>query len=464
MRKRSLLVAALLAMASLLTMVSAVWATNGYMLHGVGAKSSSFGGADVAAPLDIIGALYTNPAGVSAITKQDRFRVDFNLENIEIGLNIRSAIPGVGEGKTGGDETIYPLPAFGFAYRPPASLATYYLGAYAIGGFGTDFRQDNQNPLLASPLQGGFGSIFSLYTLLRAAMGVAYDVPAIPGEFTVHFGPSVYMATLNLEPAAFATPDISPDGLAVFPDTEGTSIRFGFGFQTGIYWALPFFDKRLSLGLNYFSPGWMTDAFRFNTKVLNPNLPTFGQNREISFKLDVPQIVNFGFGIRPLDGMVIGLAGKFINYQNTEGFAKGGFAPNGSVRGLGWKEVWVAGVGLQLEPFKLFKSPSLPRGLDRLKGLTLRLGFNHSNVAVRDSQVFFNLPAPGNMQDHFTFGIGIPITDRFEVNGAYYIGFRKPVSGPVQSPAGPIPGSLVSESIEGHSFLIQLSIKLPRGE
>lgn len=474
MRKRSILLAALLAITGLMTTVNVVSATDGYMLHGVGAKSSSFGGSDVAAPLDIIGALYLNPAGVSAITKEGQYRVDFSLESIDIDLNIKSAIPGAGAGSTDGDETIYPLPAFGFAYRPTGSLATYYLGAYAVGGFGVDFPQDNENPLLRGPLQGGFGNIFSLYTLLRAPMGVAYDIPAIPGQFTAHFGPHVALETLTLTPAAFATPDVSPGGLAVFPDAGSTSIRYAFGFQTGFYWVLPYFDNKLSLGVNFFSPGWTTEEFKWNAKVLNPDLPTFGQGRKLRFKLDVPEVVSYGVGIRPLDGLVIGLAGKFINYQNTRGFAKGGFAPDGSVRGLGWSDVWTAGLGLQFEPFKLlrqlepiagFELPVFPDALDApLKGMTLRLGYHYSTVAVKPNAVFFNLPSPGTMQHHFTVGLGLPVTERFEVNAAYYVGFTNTVRGPVQSPFGPVPGSRVSESIEGHSFLVELSMKFGRAE
>ena len=39
-------------------------ATDGHFLHGVGAVNSSMGGAGVAAPGDLLGSFYLNPAGL----------------------------------------------------------------------------------------------------------------------------------------------------------------------------------------------------------------------------------------------------------------------------------------------------------------------------------------------------------------------------------------------------------------
>lgn len=438
--------------------VGVVRATNGYMLRGIGAKSASFAGADVAAPLNIVGSLWANPAGISELTRENRFQADFSFETIVIGLEERSSVPGVGAGRTFGNDQVYPLPAFGLAYRPRGSRASYYLGAYAIGGFGTDFPQDDTNPIFANPLKGGFGNVFSLYTLMRAPMGMVYDFDAIPGKFSAHFGPNVNVANFNANPGAFAAPDFDTiNGRFVFPDASTTSIRLGFGFQTGFYWRLPFWDEKISVGANYFSEGWMVKGFDFRVKRLAPS--GFGSGRELTFTINVPQIVTWGVGIRPVPGTLIGLSGKWINYADTQGFANDrcGFAPGGFVRGLCWDDVFAAGIGLQVQPSKLFELPPPSNGLGRmLDGMTVRLGFNHSNASVPSDQAFFNVFAPGNVKDQFTFGLGMPLGAGFHMDLGGYIGFNNTVSGPFPAGVAP-PGSQVSGDIKEFSGLMTIS-------
>ena len=57
---------------------------------------------------------------------------------------------------------------------------------------------------------------------------------------------------------------------------------------------------------------------------------------------------------------------------------------------------------------------------------------------------------------HATFGIGYRAGSRLSLDLAYYRAFENEVSGPLLSPAGPIPGTTVTQSNESDSVVTTL--------
>lgn len=184
------------------------------------------------------------------------------------------------------------------------------------------------------------------------------------------------------------------------------------------------------------------DDFDFQSTVANPNLPTYGTPRTFEFRMDVPAVYGAGIGLSPLPNLTLAADGRYITYESTKGFNKKGFRPDGSVRGFGWKNIWVVALGAEYRPNEV---------------LALRAGYNRSQNPISKSQAFFNTPAPAIVQNHITVGLGVKLNRRLEVSGAYYHVGKNSVKGPIPNPAVP-PGSTVTSSMYENSLLLQLSL------
>jgi long-chain fatty acid transport protein len=148
-----------------------------------------------------------------------------------------------------------------------------------------------------------------------------------------------------------------------------------------------------------------------------------------------------GLGLHPLPTLTLAADVRYIAYDKTRGFQESGFNADGSVRGFGWKSIWVTALGAQF---------------DASSRVTLRGGYNHGGNPISRSQAFFNIPAPAIIQDHISVGLGYKVSRRFDISAAYYRGLKNSVSGPIPNPALP-PGSTVTSSLDEDSVLLQFS-------
>lgn len=291
-------------------------ATDGHFLHAVGAIDSAMGGAGTAAPLDAVGMIFNN---VGAATDIPGFRLDFSFELFHADKTISSTLGGV-SGSTDSDSKITPIPAFGLSYTPQASRVTYFIGTLGILGFGVDYGQDSSNPILRPQIAngvntGGFGHLFSNYQLLKIVPGAAFRVT---NDLSLGFAPNIDYATLGIEPMPAATPDCTPTGVCAYPSASNQVGAFGAGFQAGAHYRL---TDWLHLGLGYTSPQWF-EKFRWNSSVANPLLPTFGTERRVTFRLNVPQTVAFGAALEPRPDFLLVANAKWINYAKHRGIQR----------------------------------------------------------------------------------------------------------------------------------------------
>jgi long-chain fatty acid transport protein len=178
--------------------VSPIGATNGHILHAVGAIDSAMGGSTIAEPQDTLAPMFNN---VGSLTRIPGTRVDMNLEIIRSRRHVSSTLGGV-TGQTQSDSDFGLIPAFGVAYTPDESNYTYFIGALGVSGFGADYPEDGANPILRPQVEGGrntggFGKVFSFYQLLRMTGGVAVKLSP---DLSVGLAPTSNYATLELEP------------------------------------------------------------------------------------------------------------------------------------------------------------------------------------------------------------------------------------------------------------------------
>lgn len=408
-------------------------ALNGHFVHGVGAQNTSMGGAGVGLPTDALSALAWNPA---LLIELDGHQVQSGLELIAGSPEVESTVQtpfGPVSGTTEDDTGLLPLPAFGWSHHADGSRLAFGMGTLALAGFATDYPQGPGNPVLA-PQPQGFGRVNSEYQYLRIPLAVAWqasDRLALGAALTVGY------ARLGATAAAFAAPDCSSPTDCWYPAANQKG-AYGWGFQLGAFYEL---TQSLSLGASYSSEQRFED-FEFNSAVANPNLPTFGTGRSFAFSVDVPAQAAVGIGWRPTDRLSIALDGKWIGYDGVDGLGTFGFNPDGSIRGFGWDDVYVGALGIEYAPSAR---------------LRLRAGYNHSDSPIVPERAMLSTPAPATFEDMASLGLGFRLTEGLDIDLGYYHGFENEVSGPLLSPAGPVPGTTVTQRNSSDSVLTTLS-------
>lgn len=425
--------------AALLAVTRTASATDGHFLHGVGAINSAMGGVAVARSSSILGAFYTNPAGLA----------NFGGTRLELGFELfrpdRTVSSSMGSfsGSTTSSSEFTPIPAFGWSRALKGDRVVLGVAGIGAGGFGVDYHTDPTNPILM-PRPLGFGEVFSSFQLMKIIPAVAIRATS---KLHVGFAANVDWASLAVDPMPIASPavDPGPDGIPNTADDRAFYSRatdadgsFGVGLQAGVQYAV---TPALSLGASYVSPQRF-QKFEFGAVYENPNRPDFNTPRTITFALDVPAVYGAGVAYTPSSRLTAGVDAKYITYASTRGFKLSGFASDGAVRGFGWNNIWSFATGVELRPMQQF---------------TARAGYNYSGNPVPDNLTMFNMPAPAVVQHHATVGLGYEIVGGFGIDLAYYRAFKHSISGPFQSMAGPVPSSNVTSSLSESSFLIGFS-------
>lgn len=411
-------------------------ATDGHFLHGVGAINSAMAGIGVASPTSLLGAFYVNPAGLLAF-KGTATELGFEMFKPERSIESKA---GPASGSTASTSAFVPIPAFGWSRELRKDELTIGVAGLGIGGFGVDYHTDASNPVLA-PRPFGFGAIYSNFSLMKIIPALAYRPT---DNLRVGVALNVDWASLAVDPMPIAAPavDPGPDGIwqtaddrAYYSRATDAAGAFGVGAQLGLQLAV---TPQLSLGAAYTTPQ-VFQAFKFDAVYENPNLPSYNTPRSIAFNMDVPAVYAAGLSFAPSSTFNVGVDTKYLTYHNTRGFKDQGFAPDGSVKGFGWQNIWTVSGGLQFRP---------------VSQVALRAGYNYSGNPIPNSLSMFNAAAPAVVQHHATFGAGYMFTNGFGVDVAYYHAFTHSITGPFQSPAGAMPGTSVKSSLSENSMLV----------
>lgn len=426
-------------------------ATDGHFLHGVGAINSAMGGAGISTPESLLGTFNLNPAGLVAF---EQLRMEFSMEMFRADRSVSSSVPApspappgtVLSGSTQSKASFVPIPAFGVSYKLPGNKVVLGLAGIGSAGFGVDYPAspvpaapgDPVNPILL-PQPNGFGQVYSDYGLLKiaASLGVAATE-----DFWLGVALNIDRATLSVIPMPAATPAADPStNTAFYPSAGATDGAFGFGFQVGLLYRI----KEIGFfGASYTSEQWFR-SFEWNSTYANPNLPNFGQPTTFSFRLNVPAVVGAGFGVQVIPELLLSADFKYYFYKNTAGFeipASGPFNPDGSLAGFGWENIYSIAFGVKAEPADI---------------VALYAGYNFSDNPVPDSLSMINVAAPGIVQHHISFGIGIRATRQFEITAAYYHAFKNSGTGEILNPNIPPGTSSVTNTLKEDSVLLQFS-------
>jgi long-chain fatty acid transport protein len=137
---------------------------------------------------------------------------------------------------------------------------------------------------------------------------------------------------------------------------------------------------------------------------------------------DIPENYGIGIAVKAMPQLTVAADVKQINYSKIKAIANtvdcfwAGACQLGADNGpgFGWRDMTV---------YKLGVSYALS------KDLMLRGGYSKSKQPIPASQTFFNILAPGVIEDHLTLGGTLTMPGGGEVTVAYMHGFEKKVNG-----------------------------------
>ncbi len=419
----------------------------GHTLNGVGPVNLSMGGASTANPIDISGALHWNPASITEFSSSG---LDIGLTLINLPLNLSSSLntnvfganlpPVALAAKSSGTVELTVLPTIAGVYKPADQRWTFGLGIFGIGGFGVDYSESPvpadpsipTNPITTPPAPNGFGfgEIRSEYRLLQVSLTAAYKLSE---HVSVGLAPTINYSTLELFPLAIGPPDESNgDGFPTYSDGPKAT-AWGYGFQTGIYYTG---RNGFHLGASFKSRQLFQD-FEFETA------GETGIPRRISYNLGYPMIVSLGFGYSGVDGFELALDCRFINFKGTDAFRQSFYTDAGSLKGVGWKNVYFVGAGFQFEI-----SEKVP----------IRLAYSFNTNPIEEERTFFSVQAPASVQHAIGLGFSYKFNDTFSTSLGFHHGFKNRRKGLWILPgANAISGTSIETEVTTNILLIGAS-------
>lgn len=404
MRKLFLVLAIVICM---LTLSTAVMATNGTNLIGIGPISRAMGGTGIAAPQDAISAVFSNPAAMCFGPYCPSAEVNFagTLFMPDVDAKITTAD---GVVKADSEDNVYAIPAIGLSVPLSEGPQNWRFGiaAYGVSGLGVDYR-DTAIDYATYP--GG--------------------APVASGEYTelqvMKFAPSLSFQLL---------PNLSI-GLAFHINyanldlRNGGSTDYAFGVQPGIIYKP---TDNFSLGLTYISP----------QKATFDNVIDFDQNGfSENLDLEAPQQLGFGaaYHFTGID-LLLEADTKWINWSDADGYED-----------FDWDDQVVLALGAQWQP---------------IQGLFLRAGYNYAENPVDEHngwdgsfdpgtgqpnsvtnvqgnylptyyyETFRVIGLPAAVEHHVTFGVGYQITPTVELNLGYMYAFENDITENGTDPLG----------------------------
>lgn len=404
----------------------------GLALNGVGPVNQSMGGAGVAAPLDVVGAIHWNPAALSGLQQPEvAFGATLALTSQQVTSEIE--FPFALSGSTRGEPGASPIPYAALAYRDADSAITYGIGILGVGGFRSNYPASQSNPVLTPqpPLGVGVGAIASEAEILQFVPTVSY---AVTESLAIGFAPTISMARINADPLLLAAPDDADgDGNFTYPYGRGSRHHWGGGFQLGAY----HIRDDWHYGVSFKSPQWF-ESFRFKTA------DELGRPQTVSLNLEYPTIVSIGTAYSGVEDLVMAVDLRYLTYQEAAGLGNSGFRPDGSVAGLGWESIFALAAGVQA----------------RLTESTyIRFGYAFNENPIPNSQTSVNVGSPVILQHFFNVGASVHVREGWILSMAYTHGFENSIEGPIQTPLGALPGSSVRSDVSLNGLTVGFTMR-----
>jgi long-chain fatty acid transport protein len=387
--RKQLIVAALAAAVAPATAL----ATDGYFAHGYGMKAIGMGGVGIALPQDAL-APATNPAGLTMVGN----RIDFGATIFRPvrGADIVGNGAGLSGSYNGNDSSSFLIPEFGYSRVIDPKL-TVGVAVYGNGGMNTNYKQSPFASFMGSNPAGV--DLMQLFIAPTAAYKLS-DTNSV--GVSLNFAYQRFKAE-GLEPFASSPTSSSPSNVTNngYDSSTGWGVRIGWTGQI---------SPTVTLGATYQSKTKMGKLDKYSGLFANGG------------EFDIPENYGFGIAVKTTPRLTLAADVEQINYSkiaavgDTVDCLFQGMCALGSANGpgFGWRDVTVLKLGASYQ---------------YRDDLVLRAGFNTLRQPIPESQTFFNILAPGVVEQHLTLGATWTLANGNELTLGYMHAFKKEVNG-----------------------------------
>jgi len=410
-----------------------VLATNGYFTHGIGTKNKAMAGAGIAMPEDAID-IVNNPAvttevgnqliiGAAIFSPRREYTTSESLLNGQFGSFT------IGPNHLSSGRKYFVIPHVARTWQLDNGNALG-IALYGRGGMNTTwhggtatFDPDGPGPAPVMTLPGTYGFGKAGVDLAQAFLDLNW-AKKFGDRFS--FGASVVLAAQMFEAygvGSFAgfTETFAASGGTVMPSNLSNNSHewsYGYGAKVGIHAKL---SDSVSFGLSYVSKLKMTDFNDYADlfaqhggfdipATLKAGL-TFRANEQIALSFDIEHtwfsdVNSVGNSIALIYGCPTAGQGG-TNLSNCLGGDQGA--------GFGWEDMTIYKAGLAWSSSETW---------------TWRLGFSYGKQPIPETQMTFNILAPGVMEEHITAGFTMKQSKNHELSVAVMYAPNKSVTGP----------------------------------
>jgi long-chain fatty acid transport protein len=382
-----------IALVALLALAAApALATDGYFQLGYGTAQNGMGGAGVALSLNTMSPA-TNPAGNAWVTGYDLSLAVFNPNREFTVTGSPSGYPGTfglqpGTVKSG--SSVFLMPSIGANWKLNDAM-TLGVAIYGNGGMNTNYD--------ASVFYAGRTGV----NLMQMYIAPTFTY-RIGENHAFGISPVLGWQSFQAEGlGSFAPYSSSPSNLS----NNGHDTSLGWGVRIGYLGKL---TPWLSIGASYQTEMEMAKFERYSG--------LFAEQGDF----DIPANWTVGVAIKPAESFTIAFDVQQINYSNTESIGNP-MLPNlmtarlgyDGGAGFGWRDVTAYKFGLQYAA-----SPAV----------TVRAGYAYAKQPIPESEVLFNILAPGVIEQHITAGVSANVGAKTKLNLAVVRALSKSVTGP----------------------------------
>lgn len=383
--------------ASALLLSTPSWATNGYFSHGTSIAEKGMAGAGVAYSQDSLAAA-TNPAGM--VWQGERYDIGAALFSPMRSYTVTDDGSGPGAfplapGTVDSDSEFFIIPQYGQNWMLD-SESSIGISVYGNGGMNTDY------PIGSGP--GTFGAGVTGVDLAQLFIATTY---AQKISESASWGVSGIVAYQTFEAegvGSFAGFSVDPSNLS----NNGKDSATGFGIRLGVQGEVA---PGITLGASYQPEIDMSEFDKY--------AGLFAESGDF----DIPSNWTLGLAWHISDSRVFLVDVQRINYSDVPSvsnpFSNLSTNPNGALgdtegAGFGWEDMTVVKLGYE------WKNDDV---------MTWRLGYSFGDQPIPETEVLFNILAPGVMEDHLTFGFTRALDSNSDFNFAVMYAPSVSVSG-----------------------------------
>ncbi len=347
----------------------AAHATNGYFTHGYGTITKGMAGAGVALPVDTMIAA-TNPAGMAFVGKRyDAGLAIFNPNREYKVIGAPSGFPGTFgliPSAVESDSEYFFIPYFGANWELGPNR-TFGFNLYGHGGMNTDYPAATF--FASSPTGVDLSQLFITGTY-------AFKTPS--GNHAFGIMPIFAFQQFEIQGVGSFAPFSSN---AAKLSNNGKDTSTGFGFKVGY---LGQWTPSFSFGASYQSEMGMDEFSDY--------AGLFAEQGGF----DIPSTYTVGVAFKATPQLTVALDVQETMYSDIASVGNP-FLPNLVLQplgadagaGFGWQDMTTVKLGFQYAPGGPW---------------TWRFGYSSGDQPIPETEVLFNILAPGVMEDHYTFG------------------------------------------------------------